>query len=193
MATPRQPRTPPSVHQLKVTLRGSTPPIWRRVQAPSDITLGDLHVILQAAMGWWEGHMHQFIVGQTYYGEPGDEEDDWGLTTRDEDGVRLRQVLPREGSKLVYEYDFGDGWEHVVLLEKVLPPEPGAAYPRCIAGRRACPPEDSGGIWGYLHLIEVLADPSHPEHDEMREWAGADFDPKAFSLDEINERLQKRS
>jgi Plasmid pRiA4b ORF-3-like protein len=92
----------------------------------------------------------------------------------------------------VYEYDFGDGWEHVVLLEKVLPPEQGVDYPRCTAGKRACPPEDVGGVWGYESFLETIRDPSHPEHDDMLEWAGGEFDPEQFDLNAANEALRPR-
>jgi hypothetical protein len=193
MTTQRSLRKPAtkSIHQLKVTLRGSRPPIWRRLQVPSHFTLGDLHWILQDAFGWWEGHLHQFIVGESYYGEPSDEDDDWGMNTKDEDRARLDQIAPTERAKFVYEYDFGDGWEHIMLVETILPPEPGVTYPRCVAGRRAGPLEDSGGIWGYQHLIEVLGNPSAPEYEEMREWAGEKFDPAVLSLEQINEKLSK--
>jgi hypothetical protein len=174
-----------------VTLRDSKPPIWRCLQVRSRITLGGLHWILQDAMGWWEGHLHQFIVGEICYGEPSDEDDDWGMNTEDEDRARLDTIAPAEGAKFVYEYDFGDGWEHIVLVEKILPPEPEVTYPRCVAGRRAGPLEDSGGIWGYQHLIEVLGNRSDPEYEELREWAGGNFDPTAFSLEQINEKLHK--
>ena len=100
------------------------------------------------------------------------------------------QPVQVEKDKFTYEYDFGDGWEHIILLEKILPPEDGATYPRCIKGKRACPPEDCGGIWGYAHLLEVIADPEDPEHDEMLEWLGGEFDSEYFNLDEVNERLR---
>jgi hypothetical protein len=109
---------------------------------------------------------------------------------RDERRVHLNQAAPTVGSKFVYEYDFGDSWEHTILVEKILEPEPGAHYPRCLTGRRACPPEDCGGAWGYAQLLETLDNPSDPEYAEMREWIGDDFDAEAFSLDEINASLK---
>jgi hypothetical protein len=176
------------IYQIKVTLEDSKPPIWRRLQVRSDITLGDLHTIIQAAMGWWDYHLHQFIVGETYYGVPDPDYDSY-MEMRDEEDVTLGQVAPREGLKFRYEYDFGDSWLHQVLVEKALPPEPGQSYPVCIKGRRACPPEDVGGMWGYYGFLEAIRDPDHEEHEEYLEWIGGAFDPEEFDLDGVNEAL----
>jgi hypothetical protein len=177
------------IYQLKVTLKGSKPPIWRRVLVPADTSLSKLHRIIQVTMGWYDAHLHQFIVGRTFYSLP----DDYGFDDFDSKstrGVKLSTIAPREKSKFIYEYDFGDGWEHEVLVEKILPREPGVRYPLCVKGKRACPPEDCGGIWGYAALLETISDPSHPEHEEMLEWLGGGFDPEAFGLEAINERLR---
>jgi hypothetical protein len=175
------------IYQIKVTLKDSKPPIWRRILVRSDITLAALHRILQAVMGWWDYHLHQFIVGQTYFGQP---HPDYGFEMRDERRVRLNQIAPSEGSRFVYEYDFGDSWEHILLLEKVLEPEPGQQYPVCVKGKRACPPEDVGGVWGYEGFLEAIGDPDHPEHEEYLEWIGGEFDPEEFDLDAVNEALR---
>jgi hypothetical protein len=174
--------------QIKVTLEGSKPPIWRRLLVPSDTTLGDLHHIIQAAFGWWDYHLHQFIVGGTYYGEPHPDYFDY-VDMHDEQEVTLGQITVGEGFKFRYEYDFGDSWLHQVLVEKILPPEPGQDYPVCIKGRRARPPEDVGGMWGYYHFLEAIQDPDHEEHDEYLEWVGGAFDPEAFNLEEVNQAL----
>ena len=179
------------VYQIKVTLEGSNPPIWRRLLVPGDITLGDLHNIIQTAFGWWDSHLHQFIIGEVYFGVPHPEYDAY-LEMNDEGKMRLHQITVREGFKFRYEYDFGDGWLHQVLVEKILPPEPGQHYPVCIKGRRACPPEDVGGIWGYHFLLEAIADLEHEAHDEYLEWAGDEFDPAAFDLEEANHALRAR-
>ena len=176
------------IYQIKVTLKDSKPPIWRRIQVPCNITLAELHHILQAVMGWWDYHLHQFIVGRTYYGVPSPDYD--YMEMRDESQVRLDQIAD-EGSKFVYEYDFGDSWEHVLLVEKILSPEPGQQYPVCIKGKRARPPEDVGGVWGYSDFLEAIQNPDHPEHDEYLEWVGGEFDPEAFDLDEINAALRE--
>ncbi len=176
----------PSIYQLKVTIRGIRPPVWRRLQVSGAATLGDLHDVLQRAFGWEDYHLHHFVVGDTFYGVPDPEDADWEFDTKDEQRARLQQTLGRGLKKFVYEYDFGDGWEHMITVEKVLTPEPRAAYPRCLAGRRAGPPEDCGGAWGYVRLIEVTADPKHPEYEEMREWLGENFDPERFELADVN-------
>jgi hypothetical protein len=188
MAAKRAPRG--DIYQIKVTLKGSKPPIWRRIQVPGDIRLDKLHRVLQVVMGWDDYHLHQFIVGGEYYGEPHPDYEMWGPEMRDETRVSLRQIAPQEKSRFVYEYDFGDGWEHVLLVEKILPPEPGVDYPRCIKGKGACPPEDVGGIWGYYDFLETIANPDDPEHDDLLDWIGGEFDPEHFDLDEVNAGLK---
>jgi len=165
------------IYQLKITLKESRPPIWRRFQVRSDVTLAKLHRIIQEVMGWFDGHLHQFIVGRIYYGVP--DPDDLS-ETRDERKVRLDQILSVPGRKIVYEYDFGDGWEHEIVLEKILSPDPKTRYPRCLDGARACPPEDCGGIYGYADFLEAIRNPEHEEHEEMLEWIGGEFDPEHF-------------
>jgi hypothetical protein len=137
------------------------------------------------AMGWWNSHLHQFIVGERYYGVPHSEYGDI-VDMQDEEGVTLGQVAPGEGKKIRYEYDFGDGWMHDVLVEKVVEREPDQDYPVCIKGRRACPPEDVGGIWGYANFLEAIANPDNEEHGMYLEWVGGEFDPEAFDLNEVN-------
>ena len=176
--------------QLRISLRGvSKPPVWRRVVVPADLTLGELHDVIVEAMGWEDSHLHMFDTGSQQYGPPG-----LDLGFADESRARLGDVLSRSGSSLIYTYDFGDDWEHEVRLEETRAATPGSVYPSCVAGKGACPPEDCGGQWGYENLKEVLADPRHEEHEDMLEWLGLDsgdeFDPAAFSLDEVNARLR---
>jgi len=156
-----------------------------------DITLADLHSIIQAAMGWGGHHLHQFIVGGTYFGEPHPDYADF-IDMQDHRLVTLREVAAREGAKFRYEYDFGDDWLHQVLVEKILPPEPGQTYPVCIKGRRACPPDDVGGVWGYEGFLEAIQDPDHPEHQGYLDWVGGEFDPAAFDLNAVNRALRAR-
>ncbi len=187
---PRQSQTNKTVHQLKITLKYVRPPIWRRVLVPSEMRLSDSHDVIQIAMGWEDSHLHQFEVGETYYALPDPEEDDfWGSRSEDEAKVKLRDVAPREKDKLRYDYDFGDGWEHSIVVEKVLPREKGRRYPVCLAGRRACPPEDCGGPHGYGNLLEALQDPKHPDHEDLTEWIGGEFDSEAFDLEAVNKLL----
>jgi hypothetical protein len=188
MPAKRPPKQPSSVHQLKVTLLGLKPPVWRQVAVPSDFTLGDLHHVIQFAMGWEHSHMHDFRIGKVTYLDasmPVDPSD------QDEEQVTLAEVAPQARRKFRYTYDFGDSWEHEIQVEAVGPPEPGTRYPVVLAGERACPPEDCGGVWGYASLLEILADPNHPEYDDMMEWVGTPIDPEAFNLKKANAQLQK--
>lgn len=177
------------IYQLKITLVDAKPPIWRRVQVSSDITLAKLHKIIQAAMGWYDCHLHEFEIHGQAYGQPMPELDFADI--KSDRTLRLNQFVTGEKFKFPYLYDMGDGWEHRILVEKVLPPDPEVRYPICIKGKRACPPEDCGGIWGYAEFLEAIRDPQHPEHDSMVEWIGGDFDSEAFDLDAHNRQLQK--
>jgi len=177
-----------TVFQLKVTLQDTTPPIWRRVLVGGSATLDHLHEVIQAAFGWWNYHLHEFEVGRIRYGVP-DPDEDWGEPPRDERRTRL-DAIAAEGSTFRYTYDFGDGWEHRIVVEKVLPAGRVATVPACTDGRRACPPEDCGGTWGYRELLEILSDPRHPEHGERREWLGRPFDPEAFDPSEFEDNLR---
>lgn len=176
-----------SVYQLKVTLLDTKPPIWRRLLVDGANTLDHLHEVIQAAFGWWNYHLHEFEVGRARYGTP-DPDNDWGEPARDERRTRL-DAIASEGTSFRYTYDFGDNWDHRVVIEKVLAPA-DIVVPACTGGRRACPPEDCGGTWGYRELLAILADPSHPEHDERVEWLGGPFDPRAFHPGEFEDNLR---
>jgi hypothetical protein len=172
------------VYQLKVTLEDIKPPIWRRILVTGNTTLSKLHRILQVVMGWDDYHLHQFIINDIYYGTP---DPDFGFEVKNEKNAKLEKLfsLDNEKSTFFYEYDFGDSWYHSILIEKIMPFEPGKHYPVCIKGKRACPPEDCGGVGGYYHFLEAIQDPEHPDHDDMMEWR-EDFDPEAFDIDAIN-------
>jgi hypothetical protein len=182
-----------SVLQLKVTIRGTKPPIWRRLEVPADITLDRLHPILLAAFGWGGGHLHAFDAGGRTYGRPDPE-----VGFSSERGVRLSRVAP-VGGTLRYTYDFGDDWDHLVTVEKRAPAVEGMRYPRCTGGRRAAPPDDCGGVPGYEHLLEAIGDPTHEDHEHLVEWfAGmrgtepaevARFDPAWFDPAEVTAAL----
>jgi len=184
----------PDIYQLKVTLLGTDPPIWRRLLVPADLVLANLHGVLQKAMGWDSSHLYEFRVGKQIYGRPNPEERyfSFGLPTINDRKVRLAEVLPRVRSKLVYTYDMGDGWEHAVVVEKVLPADPTDAYPMCTGGERACPPEDCGGVPGFYGMLEAIRNPEDAQGAEMREWLGGDYDPEAFSADDVNRVLRPR-
>jgi len=177
------------VYELQVSLRGSQSLIWRRVQVLNDITLFRFHNILQLVMGWTNSHLHQFLVGQTYYGEPDPE---YGADHEDVRRVRLSRVLRKPQDAMVYEYDFGDGWEHDIVLERIVDPDPGAQYPFILAAEGACPPEDVGGIEGYYEFLRALANPRHPQHRDMKAWWGGPFDTKLYAIRARNEALVRR-
>lgn len=177
-----------SIYQIKVTLEGIRPPVWRRLLVPGEVALDELHDILQAAFGWLDYHLHQFIVGERYFGVP-DPDYETYMEMNDEAEVTLGEIAAGEGFRFRYEYDFGDSWMHLIQVEKILPPDPDRAYPVCIKGRRASPPEDVGGVWGYEGFLEAIADPEHEEHESYLEWIGGEFDPEAFDLAEVNAAL----
>lgn len=184
---PRRQRGTAPILRLRVDLRGAKPPIWRRLEVPADITLARLHEVLLAAFGWNGGHLHVF---ETDYGEFGSTDPDLGH--RSDQRVTLEQVASA-GRKITYTYDFGDDWRHVIAVEREVLRAAGVRYPRCTGGRRAGPPDDCGGIWGYVDLLEILADPSHEEHKDRLEWLGISdasrFDPAEFDLDLVNKML----
>ena len=178
---------PMMIYQLKITLYDSKPPIWRRVEVDGAMTLDQLHDVIQRVMGWADYHLHQFEISNQRFGNL--EHLEYDEAFLDESRHTLQQVIPVEGVKFDYEYDFGDSWYHTIEVEQIKSPEPDVFYPRCVKGKRACPPEDCGGFWGYEELLSALADPKHPEHKNMREWIGGDIDPEWFDLKEINQAL----
>ncbi len=177
------------IYRLKVTLRHIRPPIWRRVEAPASLSLFDLHRTLQAAMGWTDSHLHQFIHRGVSYGSPDLE---FGLQRVSERRTRLGDLLERPRDRLIYAYDFGDGWEHDVVLEAIDLVQPDVRYPRVVTGKRACPPEDVGSPPGYAWFLEAIADPGHEEHASVLEWIGGRFDPEHFDLIDANDCVPRR-
>lgn len=179
------------IYQFRVTLKGIRPPIWRRIQVPGNYSFWDLHVAIQDAMGWFDYHLHSFEMINPKTGfreEIGIPDDDFGAFDHDVMPGwerRISRYFTPENSKSLYTYDFGDNWEHEIRLEKILPPEKGIPYPRCIKGKRACPPEDCGGVWGYGDMLETLSDPEHEDYKDTVEWLGEVFDPEYFDLAEI--------
>jgi hypothetical protein len=188
MPTDKEVTMPPrkQIFQFKITLKDIKPPIWRRIQMPGSCTFWDLHVAIQDAMGWMDCHLHEFRLHASdgrmlSFGIPDEEFDSDTLPGWKH---RVAKYLGLDQLSCEYVYDFGDNWRHTVKLEKVLPVEPGATYPRCLKGRRACPPEDCGGPWGYQQLLEILADPHHEQYRETKIWVESmkegPFSPEAF-------------
>lgn len=167
---------PRQIFQLRVSLADVAPPVWRRVLVPGGYTLDRLHRVVQYVMGWQDCHLHSFDIAGRQYGPP-DPDDE--LTLRDELDCRLDDVLTK-GSRFCYTYDFGDWWDHEIAVEDVVGAAADERYPVCVAGERACPPEDVGGAFGYRAFLLALADPAHPEHAAMGEWIGREFDPEHF-------------
>jgi len=176
------------IYQLKIVLKDSKPPIWRRLLVRGQTDLGTLHAILQTAMGWTDSHMHLFEIGDVTYGSS--VEDQTLDDSECEDDYSLAQVAPKEKAKFTYEYDMGDGWLHTITVEKILSGDADKKLPILVAGAGECPPEDIGGLWGYYAMLDIIADPKHPEYDEMIERIPEDFDPDAFDLDGINKLLK---
>ncbi|MCD6578893.1 plasmid pRiA4b ORF-3 family protein [bacterium] len=175
------------IYQIKIKLANIKPPIWRKILVNSDILLPNLHKIIQTVMGWMNLHLHDFRVGKKYYGEI-DEEDI--IDVIDYSNVHLNKVMRKVKDHIVYMYDFGDGWEHKITLEKILEPEVKKYYPVCITGKRGCPPEDCGGSGGYENLLKILKDPKHPEYEDYKEWVGDYFFPEEFDIQTVNELLK---
>jgi Plasmid pRiA4b ORF-3-like protein len=186
----RKTAIPQDVYQIKVTLLGTSPPVWRRLLVPAAVTLAHLHDVLQAAMGWEDCHMHEFRMGRRYFGRPNPEDRLMGMPpVENERTVQLSNLLGKVGPKAIYTYDLGDTWEHGVVLEKRLSADPNTAYPVCTGGQLACPPEDCGGVGGFYDLLDATSNPNHDQHEALRNWVDDDFDPKAFSVDDVNRML----
>jgi hypothetical protein len=190
-------KTTAPVFQIKITLRDSHPPIWRRVLVSSETKLSQLHDIIQTAMGWEDSHLYKFTIGIVTFSahhEPGDLDE---MVAIDERYVKLLQLVapfrPFRGDfhfAFEYEYDFGDSWTHDVVFEDVLDPDPARKVPICVGGERACTPEDVGGVHGYEASLAALKNPDDPEHNTYAEWIGDDFDPETFDMDAINAALK---
>lgn len=183
------PKKPPMIYQFKITLDGVKPPIWRRIQVPESYTFYDLHIAIQDAMGWLDSHLHEFEVINPKHGCSeliGMPDDEW----RDDRVISewkapIKRYFTLVNTRAIYTYDFGDGWQHKVVLEKILPAVPMVEYPICVVGRRACPPEDCGGPYGYENLLQIIADPTHEEHEGMMEWIGREFHPEIFFVSDV--------
>jgi hypothetical protein len=176
-------------YQLKITLRGSKPPIWRRIVIPGEITLDLLHEVIQSTMGWFNCHLHLFdIDGKTFQAPGPDGYIDEEMSDEDATQFRFCDVAPEPRSRFRYEYDFGDDWEHIILVEKVIPAAQKPKTMVCLGGKGRCPPEDSGGIWSYYNKLRILADPSDPEHEDIKEWMEG-IDPNEFDPDKVTRAL----
>ena len=191
-----------SVYQFKITLKRISPPIWRRIQVPGTYSFWDLHVAIQDAFGWLDYHLHSFEILNPRNGDI----EEIGIPSEEDYGDDEIDILPgwdlmiaryfsESNKKAAYIYDYSDNWEHDVRLEKILPQDQAIKYPVCLGGKRACPPEDCGGVEGYLIFLEAIMDPGHDQHEETLDWIGGDFDPEYFNkkdvkFDNPKERLE---
>ncbi|MGE3728785.1 MAG: plasmid pRiA4b ORF-3 family protein [Candidatus Sericytochromatia bacterium] len=181
------------VYQLKISLNFSEPLIWRRFLVDGDTTLDEFHDLIQTVMGWGNEHLYQFIINDRMYGDG-----ELGTSSQraDSSEVTLGSLIKRPKTTFIYEYDFGDGWEHEIVVEKIRPRShfDVAFIPFCLEGEQACPLEDCGGIFGYYEILDALKDPAHPQHAEMVEaWGelGSDLDPESFELKWVNDSLRQ--
>jgi len=191
-----------NVYQFKITLKDVKPPIWRRILVPENYSFFDLHCAIQNAMGWTDSHLHKFKTisprrEEVKYIRLPDEDAEEPFSRENEEKISEWFSLEKN-SKMNYDYDFGDSWEHFVELEKIIPVEGNIKYPVCLDGGRACPPEDCGGVPGYEDFLEIMKNPKHPEYKEMREWLGGNFYPEEFKAEEVEfenpeERLKEIS
>lgn len=176
-----------TIARLNITLDNVEPKVLRRIEVPLSIRLDRLHMTLQATLGWTNSHLYEIRVGDTGWGVP---DPDWGDGPLDACKATLLAILEDTGAKaLRYLYDFGDGWEHTIKIERLIDTETGVLYPRLIEAVGRCPPEDVGGPYGYDEFIEALADPKHERHTELRECAGDDYDPYLLDADALAENI----
>jgi hypothetical protein len=192
-AKTKKPKPADTVYQFKITLIGAKPTIWRRVQV-TDCTLDKLHEHIQTAMGWTNSHLHHFRINDRLYGDPvlmaeNMEEMRYKNSTK----TMLSDIVPQgdERFRFLYEYDFGDSWEHEVVFEKRHKAETGRKYPLCLKGARACPPEDVGGVWGYVDFVQAIQNEDHEQHEELLGWVGRRFDPEDFNPDAATKSMQR--
>ena len=178
-------------YQIQISLNNYRPKIWRRLLISSDLLLSDFHKIIQTSMGWTNSHLHQFIKNRTFYSARLYDDDLWDdMDNVDYKKIKISDLLKKEKEKIIYEYDFGDGWNHDIILEKILPHDHKLNHPVCLKGKMNCPPEDCGGVWGYSDMLEILKQPDHDEYESSMEWLGGEFDPEYFNMNEVNEMLK---
>ncbi|MFH1121928.1 MAG: plasmid pRiA4b ORF-3 family protein [Bacteroidota bacterium] len=183
-----------ATYQIQISLQSSKPKIWRRILIPSDMKLSDFHKVIQTSMGWTNSHLHQFIKDGNYYLLKMKDDIFWDdMDNVDYKKMKVSDLLTFEKEKMVYEYDFGDSWYHDIVLEKIHPFQKDQILPVCIKGKMNCPPEDCGGVWGYLQMLEILSQPGHEEYNSYLEWLGEEFDPEHYNQEEINAMLREKN
>ena len=187
------PASQPAIARLRITLDEVTPTVFRRIEVPLGLCLDDLHLVIQAAMGWENGHLYEFRSGHAAWGIL-DEDPGWRLGDgpRAAHNATLAELIGQAKRKsFKYLYDFGDDWEHTVTVEKLAEADPAARYPRLLAAKGACPPEDCGGPWGYADYLDAICNPAHANHREMINWRGPGFDPDDANETGIRKHLDR--
>jgi hypothetical protein len=180
------------IYQIQISLKDFRPSIWRRILIQPDLPLADFHKVIQTTMGWTNSHLHHFIKNRTFYAKRYHDDDFWDeLDNVDYKDLKISDLLKKEKEKIIYEYDFGDSWEHEILLEEITSNDNKIKYPICIKGKMNCPPEDCGGVWGYANILEIINQPDHEEYESCIEWLGEEFDPEYFDKNEINKMLKQ--
>ena len=178
--------------QIRIALQDIEPPIWRRVQVPTDFPLRRLHDVIQAVIGWLDSHLHQFEIGDKLYGQPEIAGDDhFGPPLYSDRNTRLAQLLERGIDRFTYTYDFGDDWRHEIEIEGTLQAQPGVEYPILVAGERRGPPEDCGGPFGFVAFLDAMSDPGHPDHEDVMDWYGEPFEAEDMELDKVEAMLSR--
>ncbi len=180
--------TTTKIYTLRMELEGIEPLIWRRLQVPAAITLPRLHSVLQVVMGWTDSHLHSFQIGDREYSNAEDLDE---LNMFDVKGRKLNALLGDTIREFGYRYDFGDSWEHRIVVELIAEAKPDWPYPLCVAGERAGPPEDVGGVGGYQDFVAAIANPEHEEHENLLVWIGGAFDPGGFDINSVNRGLRR--
>jgi hypothetical protein len=182
--------SPEQIARLRISVKETEPEIWRLVEVPAEMTLKELHAVIQAAMGWDDAHLFQFQVGRERIAGPGMGGLGLGGPPSVSAGrVRLADLAAHGVKRFTYVYDMGDSWEHAIKVEKILPIDPAATYPRLIDGALRCPPEDVGGVPGFYAFLEAINDPKHPDHDDRMDWYGGAFDPDDIDANHIHKEL----
>ncbi len=182
---------PGDILRVRITLRDVTPPVWRRLDVPADLTLARLHECIQVTMGWTFSHLHEFRVGDRCYGVPDPEFHGAERPVYRDASIKLNAIVKRGIDRFEYLYDFGDDWRHEIAIEGTLRAEPGEELPRFVDGARRCPPEDCGGPPGYQEFLEAATSPDHPEHDEAVAWYGEEYDPDDIEEAAIRAQLSR--
>jgi hypothetical protein len=175
---------------MKVGVLETEPMVWRRFLIPSTVTLHRLHLVLQIVMGWQNYHLYRFKIGEKQYAEPDPDDDFYELPFLSSKTKKLGSAVKQKGDFFIYEYDFGDSWEHQLLLEDIIESDPDKHYPVCLGGENACPREDSGGPHGYAEMLKTSQNPYDEEFESTRTWLGKDFNPRRFDPEHANRILR---